>query len=521
MKKLIRLFNIVVAIIPFAVAFFLSIFFLAGVHSWKWIGGRGNAFYGLVTPTHLPFGALMVVMLLAFCALLIWTGKVVLHRIKNSVARNIMIAAGIFLLSAALRMALIYLFQEDIVPFSDFEHSWNLAHGSYEVLDRYRTFPAYVNFSVYMRAVIRIFGDAFHNLLYLNAIYSAATAVFIFCIAKEITKNTRTGAFAALLYACMPSNILYNTIATPEFLTIFLNTFAVWLLCKSLDSAGKNRILFAIAAGLALGIGSAFKSFGIIIIVAYVMTMIVKQIIVTSKQAIRTRCKQFLPILLAIICVLGCHKAVQTGITRCSENVYQIPLSESTAVPHFFLVGLNTEGEGQIHLGTLSGLYGRKYQTNGYNLEEARKYAFTVLKEDWKNHPQDIMPLFGKKLVWAWQDDLMPLTYFLNQIGLAPNSTLEKFSYNFAENYLSAIMQIFYIVLLALGLMGSWFVIRNKSINFRVEFCLLILFGYFCLMFLSEAQSRYKCLIMPYMCIVAAIGAQQIVQFLQKKRRAV
>lgn len=519
MKKLIRLFNIVVAIFPFAVAFLLSVFFLAGVHSWKWIGGRGNAFYGLITPAHLPFGTLVVVILLAFCALLIWAGKVVLHRIKNSAARNTIIAAGIFLLSAALRMALVYLFQEDFVPFDDFKHSWDLAHGSYEVLDHYRTFPAYVNFSIYMRAVIRIFGDAFHNLLYLNAIYSAATAVFVFCIAKEITKNTRTGAFAALLYTCMPSNILYNTIATPEFLTIFFNTLAVWLLCKSLDSTGKNRILLAIAAGFALGIGSAFKSFGIIIIVAYVMTIIVKQIIVTSKQAIRVRCKQFLPILLAIICVLSCHKVVQAGITKYSENFYQIPLNESTSVPHFFLVGLNTEGEGQIHLGTLSRLYYQKYETNGYNLEEAKEYAITLLKEDWKNHPQDILPLFGKKLVWAWQDDLLPLTYFLNKIGLTPDSALEKFVYNFSENCLSAIMQVFYIVLMALGFIGSWSMIKNKSVNFCVEFCLLILFGYFCLMFLSEAQSRYKCLIMPYVCIIAAIGTQQIFQFLRKKKK--
>ena len=52
---------------------------------------------------------------------------------------------------------------------------------------------------------------------------------------------------------------------------------------------------------------------------------------------------------------------------------------------------------------------------------------------------------------------------------------------------------------------------KNVEIDYNYEFLALIIFGYFCMVFLSEAQSRYKMLVMPYLCIFAAFGLDSLI----------
>ena len=53
-------------------------------------------------------------------------------------------------------------------------------------------------------------------------------------------------------------------------------------------------------------------------------------------------------------------------------------------------------------------------------------------------------------------------------------------------------------------------IMSRKNIEFNKEFLLLIIFGFFCLILLSEAQSRYKCLIMPFICVISSMGMEGI-----------
>lgn len=65
-----------------------------------------------------------------------------------------------------------------------------------------------------------------------------------------------------------------------------------------------------------------------------------------------------------------------------------------TSVPHFLLIGLNTESEGQIHIGNLSRLYVNKYLSNGMDYRMAKDYVYSILKEDWLNNYSNILPNF-------------------------------------------------------------------------------------------------------------------------------
>lgn len=60
------------------------------------------------------------------------------------------------------------------------------------------------------------------------------------------------------------------------------------------------------------------------------------------------------------------------------------------------------------------------------------------------------------------------------------------------------------------ALTGAAVYAGRREINFGYEFTALILLGYFCMIFLAEGQSRYKCLVMGYVMILSASGATDI-----------
>ena len=47
--------------------------------------------------------------------------------------------------------------------------------------------------------------------------------------------------------------------------------------------------------------------------------------------------------------------------------------------------------------------------------------------------------------------------------------------------------------------------------------CNLIIMGYFCITVLSESQSRYKCLAMPWLCLLAAWGAMTVFSLIRHR----
>ena len=196
------------------------------------------------------------------------------------------------------------------------------------------------------------------------------------------------------------------------------------------------------------------------------------------------------------------------------ENGYKV--DKKNTVYHFLMIGLNTEGEGQIHIGTLSRSFDNAYSNGNGDAEAARKAAMEALKNDWKEHSGDIIPNFLKKLIWAWQDDNIPYGYFVhvaitNQSDFVQKFVPENVWYRFLGTYMNAIELLYYFAFMLLALIGCWHY-RKEELHWTLEFLLLIIFGYFCMILISEAQSRYKCLILPYICPFAAMGINSVKQ---------
>jgi len=190
-----------------------------------------------------------------------------------------------------------------------------------------------------------------------------------------------------------------------------------------------------------------------------------------------------------------------------------------TSTPHFLLVGLNTQGEGQISKGNMSREYYKYYLDNGQDFQGAKQHAYSLLKKDWHENKQDVPKLFIKKAVWAWQDDVIPATYMENCIAETGKLTHPGL-YSWLIKTAPEASQAYYFMLMLLSFGGIVNYIRKKKVNYDIEFIELVIFGYFCLLMLSEAQSRYKCLIMPYVCILSAMGIITIMNTIAERKKS-
>lgn len=484
--------------LPLLMSVALASFYLLG--GWEVYFPKTNVHhFGLFPIRHLPFSFLMFLlgMLVVLVILGLWR--------KYQPSKKWHTFLMVIFISAMIRVLFLFLVAKDVQPFSDFERSWAISGGDFVWLNHYTVFPAYINYA-YVEKLFRTFiVDSYAGLLYGNAFLSALSSGVLYSIALKVFSEEKYAFLVGILYAFYPANILYTAIGTPEFLTILGNLVAVYFLIKVLKYE-KGSWISLLIAGIALGVADAYKSFGPIILIAFVMVKVIQVII--SRASI----KQFGSLFSAVLLVLFFFLFANKAIYYMSGKYVNKTLQPANALPHFLLVGLNTEGEGQIHLGNLSRQYYLTYLKSGGDVAFAKKHAFQLLQEDWQKHSDRLGKHFIKKMAWAWQDDSRPWLYVIQQPNLLKDSAVREEVLHFTHQYLPGVLQISYWLMMVSASLAAYRQWRKKEVVMSDLFLSLIIFGYFCLMILSEAQSRYKCLIVPFLLIFATKGIQYIVE---------
>lgn len=523
MRKLISFFNHMLVVVPLGMSSFLALVYL--------FGGWGALFPGLSLehfsrPALNNWGLYLVTIVLlamiAFCCLKIYS-KVCNLKVSDK-TKTFLVALEIFLVAFVFRFSLVQVFHESLAPFSDFNRTWQIASGNTdEYLKYYTMFPDYLNFSVIETAIYNFFGGQYVAVLYINVALSSLTAPLIAGIAKQANLKGKIPFVAGLMYALMPSNIAYVATGTEEFVTIFFDAVGVLLLLSAMNRherrGGGQSLLFFGAAGIALGIGASYKPFAVIILTAFVMAFVAKSIIKVGFQRNKMALAAWGKVFLSVAIVIGPYVATTNAILKNTENFYSLNLSNNTSLISNLLVGLNTEGEGQIHIGTLSRLYWNTYRDT-QDAELAEEVARNALANDWSKNWQKLPKHFAKKMIWAWQDDVVPNIYLVDYSHVKANTTAEKLVYGFAKEAGFGVAEICYFAIVFTAAIGAFIVSRKKEVNFSIELLELIIFGYFVMVFIIEAQSRYKCLVMPFVCIIAAIGVKFLWQKLRARRRS-
>lgn len=483
-KLLIKTYSAFHMIFPFLMAsIFALIFILFGFEDTELCRHFGrkvfiNSFFNKVT------SIIIFVVLIYFIFLLF---KLVLKiSSKISIKRLLFI---IFIICFVSRILLLLINLGQIKPFSDFALEWNRANGDNSFYIQQFCNPTSYNYSVFLKIISFIFFGKFTGVLITDAFLNSISSIFIFLIISFITSKNEYSLFGAFGYIFNPSQIVYTLITTPEHLSITLFLIATYLILLSYK---KNNYILLIFSAVIGGLSQSIKPFFQIIIVAYIIALILFDNSTIKNKIFR--------ISFSIGILFGISYIIQFIFTKITEIIFGVKFLKGTNA-HFLCVGLNRQGEGQIHLGNLSRTF-HNYIKKGVKPEIATRRTYKAIIKDWKGNEADIFPFFIKKMMWGWQDDLVPMQYYLGSIGLQPNSLIQKGMYNFIKIFGGFISELHYSTMMLLGTFASFsFFCNNEKYSFYTFFIGLITFGYFCLIVLSEAQSRYKCLCIPFIII--------------------
>lgn len=274
-------------------------------------------------------------------------GLIIYLAIKRSYlvsSRPIINIAITLALVAFISRAIIILFMGKAVsPVSDFANSWLMTKGDTYYLSHYRFFPAYINYAVFMRLIARFFNYQYISILWSDAIIGSITTVGIIFLAREIYDNDFVSITAGLLYAMYPPAILYSAINTPEHLCIMTMVWGLYFFILVLRSHNiVLSIVYALAFGVLAGISNSMKSFYPIVLVAVIITLVFNLI-----ASHKWNTKKFILALVVLITIIGAETLTMKGISTVSGQLFNIEIDYSDALPHFVMVGLNRQGEGQ------------------------------------------------------------------------------------------------------------------------------------------------------------------------------
>ena len=417
----------------------------------------------------------------------------------------------LFLIAFSIRLCFLLFYGNSIPPFSDFGWAHETALGS-PPHSRIELFPSWAFFSLILRFLYQYTIPHFLSAQLLNAVATSVTTALIYVLAYRIGKNRDIALVAATIFAFYPANIIYNAILTPEHLAIFLSSIILLLLSNKQKSTTKHYINCGIA-GIACAFMDYLKPIAMIIIIAYMIALILNNFINnTSRRAY----KVFLPVLF----LLFPYFVSSFAIGLCTESALGIKFADSSNTrAHFLYVGLQPSGEGQIHLGDNPTMYYYFLEQTDGDYSRAKEMTYDYLWKKIEESTKQFALLFPQKFRWAWQDDTVPSYYVWEEVHRNADTTAPRLL-RISYEILPTISQLFYISLIALSAYGLVSILK-KRFNFLLFMISLYCSGFIFLLLIIEAQSRYKCKIILFLCILAAYGAKSLFKRINKKSQTI
>ncbi|MDE6883030.1 MAG: hypothetical protein K2P48_07940, partial [Lachnospiraceae bacterium] len=153
----------------------------------------------------------------------------------------------------------------------------------------------------------------------------------------------------------------------------------------------------------------------------------------------------------------------------------------------------------------------RRYTKNaiesGFDFDEATSLTFQRLRQQIEEKDYLTSAYFVEKFKIAWADlssELWWTDYSLKEDGSFLMK--ERWSWQMIN-----ITQSFWVLICFFICIDAFFLFK-KTEKYHLVICML-LFGFALLLVISEVQGRYKCVIYPYMSILAAEGIERVTSF--------
>jgi tetratricopeptide (TPR) repeat protein len=347
---------------------------------------------------------------------------------------------------------------------------------------------------------------------YIQSVAGSITCVFAALIAREIL-DSRAGWIAGLVMALYGPMIHYDALILVASLQTMTITLAVWLLVYSLGCP--ERKLLSLGAGLALGISTALRPTGLVLVVAVVLSHVVVVFFKKKSDVYSQWLKK------TVLFVCGCLLVIAPFTAR-NYLVSGEPILLSANGGINFWIGNHKGSHGIFNLppdydlvrdplgvDAASRLSGRQLDYRGAS-SWWRQEAISDIGED----PLRWLSLMGKKLLLFAHNSEIP------QLGL-------NFQWYQQKTWILALLPLNGMLLLIIAMLspllfhqyyraGGW---SGREV-WRLYWPFLFVLVYWGAISLFFVTGRYRAPVMPLIVVISSVGLVIFFRLLWRKNQS-
>lgn len=434
----------------------------------------------------------------------------------NKYSRKIVIPVTL-LCSFAIQLLIIFLFTR--VPTDDSQTVLSLAlsmlydkdYSTFQTEGYLHMFPFNYSIVVYLKTLLFLFPDNYLVIKIFNILFTLVTTLMIYLLYKELNYKSRENDYGVLIFAAtyIPSlfmnNLIYNDIIATAFLTSALYYSIMFVKGKSI----KHIILAAIL----LAAGNYFRSVGVIVLIAAVLTILLSIRNIGIKKSMIAA-----GILLLLFNVPGWtqNAALQ------SYGIVDEPVNTNSAPVYMWLnMGINTETFGFWDNRESYSIY--QSEAN-YNKEES-----TVLFKEEINRKLseaslgELAEMYYKKIIWTWTEG----TYQMDRYGISNEggggqrmggimggyiySTFATALFAGDSGYRSTLLWIVYVLNFLMYCMILVRLISGiRAKRYDEVSLILVILGFVGFYILWEIKSRYIYPVYPLLIVLSYMGFKEV-----------
>lgn len=430
----------------------------------------------------------------------------IVQRCKNIVLRHPVIF--IFLLALLTRVAWVIIISLNTNQVSDFLDNY---HDSLVDVPSSRHVPNWTHFITYpylLHPFVNIFGHSYLVGGIFNAITCSVSITLTYLLGAVLV-NKRVGLLAAILMILWPSVAVFTSIYAPDHLSISFMLLSILCFIKLLDAKTINmKIVYGVGCAISLWALGFFKDLTPVLVIAFVL-------ILTMRIIMNGRFRENLTNLCVVLCL--CVLALFSTITHIPiiSAIADRPVNPSL-VPYFIYIGLggNNTGSWQPEIMTR---YDSLIEEKKYNYEEANKIMLREALHSVKQRTAELPTTIWNKNKTVQATDEAKITWVEESARSANSHGLESMLRSIVQP-LNGVYFAAIIILICAAIYSLW---SENRIRQNLTLLIILCIGYSTLLLIIEAQNRYRYIIEPLYCIVAAYGVASLYSayFNRKARR--
>lgn len=398
------------------------------------------------------------------------------------------------LLIFAFAIRITWIINAHTLPVSDFircfETAKVLVHSGPSVMRTYafkhvyfQMNPYQIPFVLYDAAIMKIFGSTMFAVQAFNSFISTMNIFIVYLITKKIF-NPEAAIFTAMLYTLDLGNIIFSSVMSNQFITMFFIYLAIYLFIT------KNKWYWGIVIGFILAIGNTIRPIAIIALIAIIAFALLYHTVGQNKSTI---------ISLVIV-------SLTIGLSYFATNLVANKAVVATGVSEYELINREPNwkyilGFNQKTVGSYS--WSDRFAANEHPLGPKRDaFERKLLKQRLEDKPA-VAKLFVKKFnkLWGGVGDEYSWSFGYRQKKYA-NSVSQA-----NKNWLQYSTYVNYFLVIFLATIG--FALAIKKINialpkYTVIFSVLLA-GFALAHLVLEIQTRYRFEVMPIFFMFAGL----------------